>query len=359
MTGYRDLVARAKREIREVDADAVRRLIAAGAVIIDVREPVEVAAGTLPGAIAVPRGVLAGEIARIAADPGTPIVLVCSAGNRSALAAKELQDLGYRGVVSLAGGLGAWAGTVPSPPQDGRYARHLVLPGIGGEGQRRLGRARVLVVGAGGLGSPAALYLAAAGVGTVEIVDDDSVAVSNLSRQVLFTADQVGVPKADAAAAALAARNPDVSVVGRRVHLDTTNAIALVAGCDLVVDGSDNLETRYAVNDAAVLLRRPVVHGSVYRWEGRVTVIAPGAGPCYRCLFPAPPPPDRVPDCAAAGVLGAVTGLVGSLMALEAVKVIVGFGSPLVGRLAIVDAGTSTVSEIAVGRDPACVVCRL
>ncbi|MBI5157758.1 MAG: molybdopterin-synthase adenylyltransferase MoeB [Acidimicrobiia bacterium] len=359
---YHDLVAQAKREIREVSVDDLASRTADPPLIVDVREPQEFATGTIAGAVLIPRGVLAGTIVRVAPDPATEIVLLCSHGNRSALAAKELQDLGYRAVASLAGGFTAWRasgreGVLPGDEAAARYARHLVLPGVGAAGQRRLGAARVLVVGAGGLGSPVALYLAAAGVGTIGIVDDDVVDLSNLQRQVLHTTAAVGTPKVASAARTLAALNPEVEVVTHPQHLEAATVIATLMGYDLVVDGSDNFPTRYLINDAALRLRIPVVHGSLFRWEGQCTVIDPYRGPCYRCLFPLPPPPDLAPDCAEAGVFGAVAGVVGSIMAVEVAKLILGIGEPLIGRLMVFDGLSGRVDDLLVRRDPACPAC--
>jgi len=358
---YHELVAQAKREIREVSVDDLAAR-PSQPLIVDVREPQEFAAGTIAGAVLIPRGVLASTIARVAPDPATEIVLLCSHGNRSALAAKELQDLGYQNVASLAGGMTTWRasghGTVlPADESAARYARHLVLPGVGAAGQRRLDAARVLVVGAGGLGSPVALYLAAAGIGTIGIVDDDVVDLSNLQRQVLHTTDSVGTPKVASALRTLAALNPEVAVVEHPQRLDASCAIALMSGYDVVVDGSDNFPTRYLLNDAALHLRVPVVHGSVFRWEGQCTVIDPYRGPCYRCLFPQPPPPDLAPDCEQAGVFGAVAGVIGSVMATETAKLILGIGEPLVGRLMVFDGESGRTEDLLVRRDPACPAC--
>jgi len=359
---YHDLVAQAKREIREISVDDLASRSAAPPLIVDVREPQEFATGTIVGAVLIPRGVLASTIVEAAPDLATEIVLLCSHGNRSALAAKELQDLGYRTVASLAGGFTAWRASggeavLPADESAARYARHLVLPGVGASGQRRLGAARVLIVGAGGLGSPVALYLAAAGVGTIGIVDDDVVDVSNLQRQVLHTTDAVGTFKVASAVRALAALNPEVRVVGHPQRLDASTALAIMSGYDVVVDGSDNFPTRYLLNDAALRLRIPVVHGSVFRWEGQCTVIDPYRGPCYRCLFPQPPPPDLAPDCAEAGVFGAVAGVVGSLMAVEVAKLILGIGDPLVGRLMVFDGQSGRTDDLTVRRDPMCPAC--
>ena len=358
--GYHELVALAKREIREITPAALAQHTG-DVLVVDIREAVELASGTIPGAVPVPRGVLTGAIGRLAPEQTTPIVLLCSAGNRSALAAKELQDMGYRNVASLAGGFTRWrAEGGASVDGDGdavRYARHLTLPGIGADGQARLRSARVVVVGAGGLGSPVAMYLAAAGVGTLRIVDDDVVAISNLQRQIVHDTERIGVGKAASAAATIHRLNPGVVAEPVDIRLVAANALEVLGGCDVIVDATDTFPTRYLINDAALHLGVPVVHASVYRWEGQVTVLAPFSGPCYRCLFPAPPPPDLAPDCAVAGVLGAEVGVIGSLQAVEVVKFITGAGEPLIGRLLLHDALTQETVMMRVDRDPACPAC--
>lgn len=355
---YHELVAQAKREIREVTAPELAALDPPP-LIVDVRETHEYHTGTISGAVLVPRGVLGSEIGRLVPDPDTAIVLICAAGNRSALAAKELQDLGYRQVASLAGGMLAWrmsGGDTALPRADpaARYARHLVLPGVGATGQRRLGAARVLVVGAGGLGSPVLLYLAAAGVGTIGVADADVVDVTNLQRQIVHDTAGIGRPKAESAAEAMVALNPDVTVIAHPERLVAASARRLLSDYDLVVDGSDNFETRYLLNDTALELGIPLVHGSVFRWEGQVTVVDPHRGPCYRCIFPEPPPPDVAPDCAVAGVFGAVPGVIGSLMAVEAAKVMLGAGDTLVGVLLVYDGWTGEFTRLAVTRRLGC-----
>jgi molybdopterin/thiamine biosynthesis adenylyltransferase/rhodanese-related sulfurtransferase len=354
---YQQLVAQAKREIREVTAAELRDHPPPR--IVDVREAHEYLAGTIPGAVLVPLGILGSEIGRLVPDAETEIVLICAAGNRSALAAKGLQDMGYRRVASLAGGMAAWrmsggATALPGDEPAARYARHLVLPGVGAEGQARLGSARVLVVGAGGLGSPVLLYLAAAGIGTIGVVDDDVVEVSNLQRQIVHDTAAVGRSKAESAAEAMAALNPRVTAIVHSDHLAAGNARRLLSGCDVVVDGSDNFETRYLLNDTALELGIPLVHGSVFRWEGQVMVVDPHRGPCYRCLFPEPPPPGVAPDCAVAGVFGAVPGVIGSLMAVETAKLILGAGDPLVGALVVYDGWNGEFTRLAVKRRTAC-----
>jgi sulfur-carrier protein adenylyltransferase/sulfurtransferase len=307
------------------------------------------------------------RIAEIVPDRDTPLLLHCEVGRRSGIATQWLVELGYRDVVNLRGPIVGWAdagGAWDAPSEDGdlsedqrrRYARHLLVPEIGSGGQRALLDARVLIVGAGGLGSPVALYLAAAGIGTIGLVDDDVVEESNLQRQVLHATDRIGQRKVDSAEATLRALTPGLAVVARDERLDADNAERLMAGYDVVVDGSDSLPTRYAINDAAVRLGLPVVHGSVHRWDGQVTTFAPG-GPCYRCLHPVPPPPELAPDCTVAGVVGVVPGIVGMLQATEVIRLVVGAGEPLAGRLLVVDALAATFDEIRVARDPSCPTC--
>ena len=356
---YHELVALAKREIREITPAELATGGTAPPLLIDVREPNEYRAGTIAGAVLVPRGLLGESIGGLSPSVDTAIVLICSAGNRSALAAKELQDMGYRRVASLAGGLTAWRVegremALPVDPAAARYARHLVLPGVGAAGQQRLGAARVLVVGAGGLGSPVLLYLAAAGVGTIGVVDDDVVEVSNLQRQVVHDTAAVGQLKVESAARAMQALNPGITVITHTERVTAANARGVMAGYHVVVDGSDNFETRYLLNDTALELGIPLVHGSVFRWEGQVTVIDPHRGPCYRCLFPEPPPPGVAPDCAVAGVFGAVPGVIGSLMAVETAKLILGAGDTLVGELVVYDGWTGEFTRLAVRHRPGC-----
>ena len=361
-----DLLDRARAAIREVDAeeaDGLRRDRAA--VVVDVREPDEVEQGAIPGSLSIPRGLLEMRIEEAVRDKTRPVVLYCAGGARSAFAAKALQEFGYADVASLAGGFAAWKGAgLPwerprtlTPDQRRRYARHLLLPEVGEAGQRKLLDARVLLVGAGGLGSPAALYLAAAGVGTLGIVDADTVDDSNLQRQVIHATDRVGMPKVESARIAVNALNPDVTVIPHETRLSGENALRLIADYDLVLDGSDNFATRYLINDACVLLGKPNVHGSIFRFEGQASVFTTRGGPCYRCLFPSPPPPELAPNCAEAGVLGLLPGVVGLLQATEAAKLILGVGEPLVGRLLTYDALRAEFRELKLGRDPSCPMC--
>jgi sulfur-carrier protein adenylyltransferase/sulfurtransferase len=364
----RELVELARREIQEIDAAALQARLDAREPLhlIDIREPDEWARGHIPGAALIPRGNLEFRIDDEAPDRGAPVVLYCSLGLRSALSAQALQRMGYRRVVSLVNGFERWKGegrpvVVPRALRDEqriRYARHLMLDKVGEIGQARLLEAKVLIVGAGGLGSPAALYLAAAGVGTIGLVDADVVDLSNLQRQVLYRTGDVGAPKAERAAEALRALNPDVTTVAHPMLLTSDNATEILAGYDVVINGSDNFPTRYLVNDAAVMAGLPVVDGSIYQFEGRVTVYAPArGGPCYRCLQPRPPRPGDIPSCADAGVLGVLPGIIGSLQAAEALKLILGVGRPLIGRLLIFEALTMTFDEVPVSRDPTCPVC--
>lgn len=333
--------------------------------IVDVREIDEIQEGMIPGARHLPRSHLEMHVSSVLPELSRPVVLYCAAGVRSVLAARTLQELGYTALSSLAGGFGAWSRAGFPVARSGgltagqreRYARQLVLPGVGVEGQKRLLESRVLLVGAGGLGSVVALYLAAAGVGTLGIVDDDRVELSNLQRQVIHRGASVGDWKTASARRGIHDLNEDVSVEEHRLYLNEGSAAGLVGQYDLVVDGSDSIETRYAVNRAAIAAGRTVVHGSVYRFEGHVTALVPGVGPCYRCLFPHPPSPSEAPSCVEGGVLGVVPGLVGLLQATETLKLLLGIGEPLIGRLVVVDALGGEWTTIRAERDPECVEC--
>ena len=368
MATYRELLARVRGEIDEISSiEAHERLDASdGTLFVDVRESDEWDEGHVPGAIYTGRGRLEQRIEGLVPDKTRPLVVYCSAGSRSAFAAKVLEDLGYEHVVNLAGGFADWKRngfevTIPrvlSPEQRARYSRHLLIPEVGEEGQQRLLDARVLLIGAGGLGSPASLYLAAAGVGTLGIVDADVVDESNLQRQVVHSTDRLGEPKVGSAKRTLEALNPDVNVVPFQERLTSENVEAILAhGWDVIVDGTDNFPTRYLVNDASIWHDIPVVHGSIYRFEGQVTVFHPGNGPCYRCLYPSPPPPELAPSCAEGGVLGVLPGIVGSLQASEALKLVLGVGETLAGRLLLFDALHTTFDEVAIKRNPECPVC--
>ena len=362
-------LAALRDQIREVTPEESYEAQQGGAVLVDIREPEEVAGGSPVEAIRIVRGFLELRIEESVPDLERPLHIMCAGGVRSLLAADDLEQMGYTNVSSVAGGYDQWKSVglpveVPeslSATERERYARHLVIPEVGEAGQLRLRRSKVLLVGAGGLGSPAALYLAAAGVGTLGIVDDDVVDRSNLQRQILHTDDRVGTPKVDSARATLIALNPDTNVDTHHERLSSQNAERLLGGYDVVVDGSDNFATRYLVNDVCVLLGIPNVHGSIYRFEGQVSVFWPGRtvdpGPCYRCLYPAPPPPELAPSCAEAGVLGILPGVIGTLEAVETVKILLGVGEPLVGRLLHYDALASRFSTFRVERRPDCAWC--
>ncbi len=352
--------------IREISAPEAEHLRAHGALLLDVRELDEVAAGTPRGATHLNRGFLELKIEELAPDADATIVLMCGGGVRSLFAAEGLQQMGYTDVRSLAGGFRAWkeAALPVEIPQvlrgeeRERYARHLTIPEVGEAGQRKLLASRVLLVGAGGLGSPAALYLAAAGVGELRLVDDDLVDRSNLQRQILHRDDRIGTPKADSARATLSALNPGIRIDARQARLGPDNVEELFEGCDLVVDGADNFATRYLVNDAAVHLGLPNVHGSIHRFEGQVGTFHPRhGGPCYRCLFPSPPPAELAPNCAEAGVFGVLPGVIGCLQAVEAIKLLLGIGEPLIGRLLSYDALAAGFFELRLERRADCPVC--
>ena len=364
MPGYRDLVAAAKEKIEEVAPEDLHARIEE-VVVIDVREADEHSQGAIPGAKFLPRGLVERDIETIVPDRVTPLILYCAGGNRSALAAASLVEMGYENVASMSGGFDAWktAGLPWGDPtgltadQRTRYARHVRLPEVGEEGQLRLLESRVLIVGAGGLGSPAALYLAAAGVGTIGVVDDDVVDASNLQRQVLHNVDRVGMPKVESALETLRALNPDVKVEAHQERLSASSVLRIMSGYEVVVDGGDNFPTRYLVNDASLHLRIPVVHGSIFRFEGQASVFNPWVGPCYRCLYAEPPPPELAPSCAEAGVLGVLPGVVGSIQAMEAIKLILGIGETLQGRLLIYDSLEQDFTPFTVARNPECLAC--
>jgi len=366
MPSYADLLARARAETSEISVEELRALLEAGTplALLDVREADEAAEGRIPGALLVPRGVLESEVEALVPRQRR-LVVYCHRGNRSALAARTLAEMGYGQVQSLAGGFARWSDAgFPSEREPGlradqkaRYRRHLTLPEVGEAGQAKMLSARVLILGAGGLGSPAALYLAAAGVGTIGIVDADVVDASNLQRQVLHTTERIGQPKTESAREALTALNPDVEVVGFAERLTASNADTILRGFDVVLDGGDNFPTRYVLNDACVRLGKPLVHGSIFRFEGQATTILPGQGPCYRCLYPSAPPAELAPSCAEAGVLGVLPGVIGLLQATEALKLLLGVGTPLVGRLLTYDALAGRFQELTLRRDPACAAC--
>ena len=364
MAGFRELLNAAKQQIREIDPAAAEERLGE-ATFLDVREQDEHEQGTIPGAVFIPRGHLEAQVENRLTDKDRPVVVYCAGGVRSVFAAETLQQLGYSDVVSMAGGFGRWKNegrdwvtpAVLTPEQRTRYHRHLLLPEVGEEGQQRLLNSKVLLLGAGGLGSPAALYLAAAGVGTLGIVDMDVVDASNLQRQILHNVDRIGERKVDSAKKTLTQLNPDVDVVTYDVRLGADNVLDMIDGYDVVVDGTDNFPTRYLLNDASLVKHIPVVHGSIFRFEGQVTVFKPYEGPCYRCLLPEPPPPELAPSCAEAGVLGVLPGIIGSIQALEAIKLVLDLGDPLIGRLLAYDALEESFRTFKVRRDPTCPAC--
>jgi sulfur-carrier protein adenylyltransferase/sulfurtransferase len=364
MASYRDLLRDARQRIHEIQPeDAEGRL--GEATFLDVREQDEHDQGTIPGSVFIPRGHLESQAETKLPERDRPLVVYCAGGHRSVFAAETLQQLGFTDVVSMAGGFGRWKNegrpwitpqTLTHEQRD-RYGRHILLPEVGEAGQQKLLESRVLLLGAGGLGSPAALYLAAAGVGTLGIVDMDIVDASNLQRQILHNIDRIGERKVDSAKKTLTALNPDVDVVTYDVRLGADNVVDIIDGYDVIVDGTDNFPTRYLLNDASLLKRIPVVHGSIFRFEGQVSVFKPYEGPCYRCLLPEPPPPELAPSCAEAGVLGVLPGIVGSIQALEAIKLLLDLGDPLVGRLLAYDALEQSFRAFKVRRDPQCPAC--
>jgi len=365
-----EVIRTIKSQVEEVDPSEVQAELARNGdrrtVIVDVRETEEWEQGHIPGAVHVPRGYLESRIEGAVRDRDAHVVLYCASGSRSALAAHTLQELlGYENVASMTGGITLWkdrgyevqVDRKLSREQRERYGRHLLLPEIGTEGQIKLLESKVLLLGAGGLGSPTALYLAAAGVGTLGLVDDDVVDLSNLQRQVIHTTDRVGVPKVDSAEEAIRALNPDVRVVKYQTRLDASNIMEIVEGYDVIVDGVDNFPTRYLLNDATVRLGIPVVSASILGFDGQLSVFKPHDGPCYRCLYPVPPPAELAPSCGANGVLGVLPGTMGLLQATEVVKLVTGTGEPLVGRLLLYEALSATFTELKVRRDPDCPIC--
>jgi molybdopterin/thiamine biosynthesis adenylyltransferase/rhodanese-related sulfurtransferase len=361
-----EVLRQIKSRIDEVDPSVVREQVTNGATVVDVREPEEWAAGHIPGAVHVPKSYLESRIEGAAPDRSGHVILYCASGNRSAWATRTMvEDLGYENVESMTGGFTLWKDRgyevdVPrtlTAEQRERYSRHLLLPEVGPDGQQKLLDAKVLLLGAGGLGSPAALYLAAAGIGTLGIVDNDEVDLSNLQRQVIHSSERIGVPKVDSAEETINALNPDVKVDKYPVRLGPDNIVEIISGYDIVVDGLDNFPTRYLLNDASVRLDIPVVSAAILGFEGQLSVFKPFDGPCYRCLFPVPPPAELAPSCGANGVLGVLPGTMGLLQATEVIKLILGEGDPLIGRLLMYDALSATVSEVKVRRDPDCPIC--
>jgi molybdopterin/thiamine biosynthesis adenylyltransferase/rhodanese-related sulfurtransferase len=362
---YADLLREARAQIKEVTPQEVDALAPGTATIIDVREASEWDQGHVPGATHVSKSYIEQQIEAAAPDRDAPVVLYCAGGVRSLFAAQTLADMGYSDVASMSGGFQSWKGAglefetpvVLSAAQKDRYSRHLLIPEVGSAGQARLLGSKALLIGAGGLGSPAALYLAAAGVGTIGIVDFDVVDVSNLQRQIIHTTDRVGERKVESAKRSINALNPEIKVVAHEEMLVAANVEQIIAGYDVILDGTDTFETRYILNDAAVAAGIPVVHASVFRFEGQLTTFVPFDGPCYRCLYPTPPPPELAPGCSVAGVLGVVPGILRLLQANEALKVLLGIGNTLSGRLLLFDALETEFTELKLRRDPECPVC--
>lgn len=363
MPSYQQYLQQVKAQIREISPSQLQQC--PPQLLVDVREPDEHQQGVIPAAVPIPRGQLEGRIEALAVSSDTEIVVYCAGGSRSALAVGTLQAMGYQRVASLQGGITAWRSEgfpiekplVFSAAQRSRYARHIMLPEVGEAGQAKLLKSRVLLVGAGGLGSPAGYYLAAAGVGTIGIVDDDVVDESNLQRQILHNTTRVGRPKVDSARQTLLELNPDVQVLPHRTRLTRDNALEILRGYDVIIDGADNFPTRYLLNDASLLLRIPVVHASIFRFEGQLTTFLPWQGPCYRCLYPEPPPPDLAPSCHEAGVFGVLPGVVGVLQATEALKILLGMGESLSGRLIIYEALSTKFREMKLRRASDCNLC--
>ena len=365
---FQDIMAEARKEIPEVSAQQVNELLknnGKSPVLLDVRESDEWRQGHLEGALPLPRGFLEIKVETAVPSKETPVIAYCAGGVRSLLAAKVMKEMGYKNVSSMAGGYAAWKNGgfkwvqdfQYTPDQLIRYSRHFLLPEVGEDGQAKLLQAKVLMVGAGGLGSPSAYYLAAAGVGTIGIIDNDVVDISNLQRQILHANDRVGMPKVESAKKTLEALNPDVKVVPYQAKLTSENIMEIIKDYNLIVDGCDNFPTRYLVNDACVLTGKTNVHGSIFQFEGQATVFSPGNGPCYRCLYPEPPPAEMAPSCAEAGVLGVLPGLIGVIEALEAVKLILGKGETLVGRLLHFNTLTMEINTLKLRRDPNCPLC--
>ncbi|MFM7762370.1 MAG: molybdopterin-synthase adenylyltransferase MoeB [Acidimicrobiaceae bacterium] len=361
MSSFRELLAAAKSKIKEVDTETASEKIASNQVVVlDVREPDEFEQGALKNVIHIPRGHLEAQVESKIVDKNSPVIVYCAGGVRSAFAAKTLQELGYSNVLSMAGGFGKWKdeGREWSTPvqlsaeQRNRYQRHVLLPEVGVEGQAKLLASKVLLLGAGGLGSPAAMYLAAAGVGTVGIVDMDVVDASNLQRQILHNLDRVGDRKVDSAKKTLTMLNPDINVVTYDTRLSAENVMEILSGYDVIVDGADNFPSRYLLNDASVKLGIPVVHGSIFRFEGMVSVFHPILGPTYRDMVPEPPPAELAPSCAEAGVLGVLPGIVGSIQALEALKLILNLGESLIGKILAIDTTEMSFRTFKLQRDP-------
>ena len=366
MPSFDTLIRELRGKTPEIDTLILSAELPTGrTILVDVREADEHAQGAIEGTVFIPRGFLELRIEKHAPDLDAPIVVYCASGTRSVLAARSLTELGYTNVRSLAGGFSGWkrAGLPWAQPQalradqEARYSRHTMLPEVGLAGQLKLLASKVLCIGAGGLGSPSSMYLAAAGVGTIGVVDDDVVDASNLQRQILHATDRVGVAKVDSAETTLRGLNPDVKVDKHRTRITADNALQLIGGYDVVIDGADNFATRYLVNDAALKLGKPVIHASIFRFEGQLTVFPGNGSPCYRCLYPSPPPAEDAPSCAEAGVLGVLPGIMGVLQATEAIKLLLGLGTTLAGRLLLYDALRTKFRELTLRRDPTCPTC--
>jgi sulfur-carrier protein adenylyltransferase/sulfurtransferase len=355
-----------KQRVEEIEPfEAAQEIEGGDVVLVDTREPHEYQEAHLEGGRLVPPGLLGDEIADAAPDKSARTILYCRSGNRSYTAAGQLEALGYTDVASMAGGILAWqeqglsvvAASGLTAEQRDRYSRHTLLPEVGVDGQLRMLNAKVLLVGAGGLGAPTALYLAAAGIGTIGLVDDDVVDASNLQRQVIHSTERIGTPKTESARLTIEALNPDVEVVEHRTRLDASNIVELLSDYDVIVDGADNFPTRYLLNDASVRLRKPVVSASILSFDGQVSTFVPHEGPCYRCLYPTPPPAELAPSCSANGVLGVMAGTMGTLQANEVLKLVLGIGEPLIGRLLLYEALGTRFTELKVRRDPHCPIC--
>jgi molybdopterin/thiamine biosynthesis adenylyltransferase/rhodanese-related sulfurtransferase len=355
-----------RKQVEEIEAfEAAQEIEGGDVVLIDTREPHEYQEAHLENGKLVPPGLLRDEIATAAPDKSARTIIYCRSGNRSYKAAEQLQGLGYDDVASMAGGILAWqkqglpvvAASGMTPEQRDRYSRHTLLPEVGVDGQLKMLNAKVLLLGAGGLGAPTALYLAAAGIGTLGLVDDDVVDASNLQRQVIHNTERIGVPKTESARIAIEALNPDVKVAEHRLRLNAENILGIIEDYDVIVDGADNFPTRYLLNDASVRLRKPVVSASILSFDGQISTFVPFEGPCYRCLYPTPPPAELAPSCSANGVLGVMAGTMGTLQANEVLKLVIGIGEPLVGRLLLYEALGTRFTELKVRRDPECPIC--
>ena len=364
---FDQLMSDARKEVKELTVEEVQKLTAKNGkyMLVDVREKEEYRDGHLEGSVSIPRGFLEMRVESAIPEKSTPIIAYCAGGVRSLLAAKDMKEMGFQEVISMSGGYSAWkaAGYETAqdrqftPEQMTRYSRHFLLPEVGEEGQAKLLNAKVLMVGAGGLGSPSAYYLAAAGVGTMGIIDPDVVDLSNLQRQILHTNDRIGQPKTDSAKQTLQALNPDVRINTYQEKLTSENVMEIIKDYDIIVDGCDNFPTRYLVNDACVMVNKPNVHGSIFQFDGQASVFYPGKGPCYRCLYPEPPPPGMAPSCAEAGVLGVLPGLIGTIQALETIKLILGVGENLVGKLLCFNTLSMEITTLNLRKDPDCPVC--